>query len=133
MNEVKPKSAPGAGPAGDKEIEEGKMYAAIGYISILFLVPLLAAKDNAFARFHAKQGIVLTTVAIVAVVVLLILMVMFSLVPVLGWAICVILYLVVMAVCIGWSVLAIMGLVKALRGEYWKMPLFGGLAEKTNI
>ena len=40
-------------------MESNKLMAAISYIWILFLVPLFAAKDDAFARFHANQGLVL--------------------------------------------------------------------------
>jgi uncharacterized membrane protein len=119
--------------ADAKEIEEGKTYAAIGYISILFLVPLLAAKNNAFAQFHAKQSIVLTTGTVVAFVILWIMWFMFAFIPVVGWAMCLIIYLVVMALCIGWLVFMIIGFVKALQGEYWKMPLFADLAERIKV
>ena len=33
-----------------------KLLAALSYVSILFLVPLLFAQDDEFAKFHAKQG-----------------------------------------------------------------------------
>ncbi len=38
------------------DIARNKGIAIVGYISILFLVPLLAAKDSPFAQFHARQG-----------------------------------------------------------------------------
>ncbi|UCE26446.1 MAG: DUF4870 domain-containing protein [Candidatus Coatesbacteria bacterium] len=143
MNERKAKEEPEENPAqteraetpgGDaEEIEEGKTFAAIGYISILFLIPLLAARDNAFAQFHAKQAMVLTTGTIVAFVVLWIMWFMFAFIPVVGWVMCLIIYLVVMALCIGWLILAVMGFVKALQGEYWEMPLFADLAERISI
>ena len=143
MNERKAKEKPEEKPAPAKkvgtsgadadEIEEGKTFAAIGYISILFLIPLLAARDNAFAQFHAKQAMVLTTGTIIAFVVLWIMWFMFAFIPVVGWIMCFIIYLVVMALCIGWLVLAVMGFVKALQGEYWRMPLFADLAESVSI
>jgi uncharacterized membrane protein len=143
MNERKAKEKPegksapaekaGAPGVNAKDIEEGKAYAAIGYISILFLIPLLAAKDNAFAQFHAKQSMVLTTGTIVVFVILWIMWCMFALIPVVGWAMCFIIYLIVMALCIGWLVFAIMGFVKALQGEYWRMPLFADLGDTLNI
>lgn len=113
---------PDAPKADDKEIEEGKTFAAIGYLGILFLVPLLAAKDNKFAQFHAKQGMLVFIVGIVAVI----LSVVFLFIPCLGWAIALIL-------CLGWLVLAIMGIVKALQGEYWKMPVLGDWAEQLKF
>ena len=33
-----------------------KLLAALSYVSILFLLPLLFAQDDEFAKFHAKQG-----------------------------------------------------------------------------
>lgn len=33
-----------------------KLLAALSYVSILFLVPLLFAQDDEFTKFHAKQG-----------------------------------------------------------------------------
>lgn len=132
--------------AGDKEIEEGKTFAAIGYLGILFLVPLLAAKDNKFAKFHGKQGLVLFCAGIVcgiaAVVLLLILTVVFGVLggvlpgplscvgSALGTVIGLVIWVIVFG---GWVVLAVMGLINAFGGKYWKMPLFGGLAEKINI
>ena len=114
--------APDAPKADANEIEEGKTFAAIGYLGILFLIPLLAAKDNKFAQFHAKQGMMLFIVGIVVVI----LSVVFLFIPCIGWAIALIL-------CLGWLVLAIMGIVKSLQGEYWKMPVLGGWAEQLNI
>ena len=46
-------------PEVDKTIEDGKIWAFVGYWWILFLVPLLGKKDNKFASFHGKQGLVL--------------------------------------------------------------------------
>ena len=33
-----------------------KLLAALSYVSILFLIPLIFAQDDEFAKFHAKQG-----------------------------------------------------------------------------
>ena len=51
-------------PEVNKEIEDGKIWAFIGYWWILFLVPLLGKKDNKFALFHGKQGLVLFAFAV---------------------------------------------------------------------
>jgi len=42
-----------------KDIEENKSIAAFGYFGISFVMPLFAASDSDFARFHANQGAVL--------------------------------------------------------------------------
>lgn len=44
----------------DKAIQEAKSLVWMSYIGLLFLIPLLVLKDNRFAKFHAKQGLVLS-------------------------------------------------------------------------
>ena len=104
---------------GDQgDIEKNKGMAVLGYIGILCLIPLLAAKESKFAQFHAKQGLVLFLFEIVVGILYaipVINVVMFFI----GW----VLYILIL-------ILAIMGIVNALGGKYWKMPVFGGLAEK---
>lgn len=41
------------------DIEQNKMLALFSYIGVLFIIPLLAAPNSKYARFHANQGIVL--------------------------------------------------------------------------
>jgi len=51
---------PAGGEAPDPaDVEKNKVFAILAYIGILFLVPLLAAKDSKFARYHTNQGVVL--------------------------------------------------------------------------
>lgn len=46
--------------AQEKDLEENEnLFAALSYISILFIIPLLFKKDSKFAQFHGKQGLVL--------------------------------------------------------------------------
>lgn len=40
-----------------QEAEDGKILSIFAYI--IFLIPLLAARENKFAQFHANQGLVL--------------------------------------------------------------------------
>lgn len=94
----------------DKDVEENKGIAALSYVWILFLVPLLGKKDSKFAKFHAKQGLILFIISFATII------------PVLGW----ILFLVLVLV-------AIVGVVKALSGEWWKIPFVYDLSKKINI
>lgn len=41
------------------DIASNKVMAVISYIGILCLVPIFAAKESKFARYHANQGLVL--------------------------------------------------------------------------
>lgn len=102
-------------PQGDqKDIEENKVIAAIGYIWILCLVPLLLKKDSKFAQFHGKQGLILFIIDILGFVVYWI--------PFFGWLI-----------ALAFIILSILGILKALAGEYWEMPVIGQLAKKINL
>ena len=42
-----------------QDVQQNKVMAVLSYFGILVLVPLFAAKDSKFARFHANQGLVL--------------------------------------------------------------------------
>lgn len=57
-----PPIAPAPASAADPvraDIEQNKVYAVLAYLGILFLVPLLAAPNSPFARYHTNQGIIL--------------------------------------------------------------------------
>lgn len=98
----------------EKDIEEHKALAAIGYLFILFLVPLLGAKKSAFAQHHARQGL---AVALIGVVVMSI-NTLIGWVPILGW-------LLAMVLSLGWAILVIIGIVKAISGASWEVPVLG--------
>jgi len=105
-------------PAGGDEVEKGKGMAWLSYVGILWLVPLLAMKENAFAKFHVKQGIMLTIYGLAVGVV-------GGAIPILGW------FIIAPVGSIIVIVLAIMGIVNSLGGKYWKCPLgVAVLAEK---
>lgn len=101
-----------------QEVLDGKVYAILGYLWILCLVPLILKKENRFAMFHAKQGLVLFIGELVIGFV--------GIIPVLGW----------MILFFGtalFGILSLIGLVQALMGNYWKMPVVGDIAEKINF
>ena len=97
-----------------KDIEENKIIAAIGYVWILCLVPLILKKDSKFAQYHAKQGLVLFIIEVIGSFVFWI--------PLIGWLLGIFVL-----------VLAILGVVKALQGEYWEMPIVHDLSKKLNL
>lgn len=47
------------------DIDQNKVFAVLAYLGILFLVPLLAAPNSPFARYHTNQGIVLFLSALI--------------------------------------------------------------------
>ena len=38
------------------DVQSNKVMAILAYFGILFLIPLLAAKESAYARYHTNQG-----------------------------------------------------------------------------
>ena len=46
--------------------EEGRMAAILSYIPLLCFIPLLNMKDNKDARFHARQGVLLFLIELLA-------------------------------------------------------------------
>ncbi|HOI16174.1 MAG TPA: hypothetical protein PK036_07500 [Geobacteraceae bacterium] len=95
-----------------EDVEKNKVMAVLAYI--LFLIPLLAAKESKFAMFHTNQGLVLFLAAVAVNIV-------GGIIPILGWF--VILPLGNLLVFI----LAIMGIINAAKGEAKPLPLIGGI------
>ena len=51
---------PGSAEGFDaQDVAQNKIMAILSYFGILVLVPIFAAKESRFARFHANQGLVL--------------------------------------------------------------------------
>ena len=99
---------------GDQDVAKNKTIAALSYFGLLCLIPLLGKKHSKFAQFHAKQGVVLCGLEILCVLVYAI--------PLFGWMIA-ILFLVV----------SIVGIMKTLDGEYWKIPYIYDWSKKINL
>ncbi len=96
--------------------EKGKTLAWLAYIGILWLVPLLAMRENSYCKFHVKQGIMLTIWFVAAGII--------GAIPFLGW------FIILPLGYLFGLVMAIIGIIKSASGEYWKMPLLGELAAK---
>lgn len=115
-----------------EDIEKNKVLSLFSYLGVLVLVPLLAAKDSKFARFHINQGLTLLLAEIVFGIVWSILGGVFEFVrwsiaywvgAVLGGIVSVVfglLSLVPLA-------LAIIGIVDACSGKAKTLPLLGRL------
>lgn len=123
--------------AASKQLDTSKMLAALAYLGLLVLVPLLVNQDkkDRFIHYHTKQGVVLAGVGILLLVFRWILPggsfiyygIGFSY---LLWAA---VGLVVTLVQLAVVVLAIMGIVAALGGEKKPLPLIGDFAERLKI
>lgn len=92
------------------DVGANKSLAALSYIWILSVVLLLVKKDSQYVQFHAKQGTVLFAISV-----------FIGLIQPL-WP----LNIVIVAI-------AIVGLIRAYRGQAWEIPFVKDLASKINI
>lgn len=93
-----------------EDINKNKIFAILAYFGILVLVPIFAAKDSKFAKFHANQGLLLFIAEIAGSVI--------SIIPILGT-------LVSFVVSIACFALAIIGIINAAKGEAKELPVIG--------
>ncbi len=107
-----------------KEVEEGKIFAFLGvFLTIIgFLIVLLAKKENKYAMYYAKQGLVLFIAWVIVWVVAMVLI----FIPILGWLVMILLYICML-------VLWIIGWINALSGVEKPIPIIGKYAEKIKI
>jgi uncharacterized membrane protein len=102
--------------------------AYITFIPAIFFVLFEPFKRNRFIRFHAFQSIFLAGATIVAAIAMRILYSLLTLIPVLGYLMA---WLTSAVVLLGWVILWMVLLVKAVQGEAFKLPGIGSLAEKV--
>jgi uncharacterized membrane protein len=98
------------------EIKEGKFFAIISYIAFLSIVTLILKKDNKFALYHAKQGLVLFVMEVAAFIL--------SIIPLLGWLIGIFGYALFLLVSI-WAIM------QASLGLYCRLPVITKMSEKV--
>ena len=118
-----PPSLGGGVPPGVASSDRTLMIV-LSYLGVLALIPLLMKKEDREIQWHAKNGLVLTVAFIV-------ISIAWSLInnfmpASLGCA----LSFIGCAIWIGWLALSIMGIMKALKGERFRIPVVSDLADK---
>lgn len=102
----------------EQEIKEGKFFAIISYVSFLCIITLVLKKDNKFALYHARQGLVLFVMEVAAFIL--------SIIPLLGWLVGVFGYTLFLLVSL-WAIL------QAALGIYCRIPIITEISEKVVI
>lgn len=108
----------GSAKANIKVSTQSRIWGAMSYMWFLCFIPLFLKKSDDFAMFHAKQGLTIFVAWLFFLVI--------SIVPVLG-------HIVGFLGDVVLLVFAIMGMIHALSGEYWTMPLLGGAARDLEV
>ncbi|MBO5486661.1 MAG: hypothetical protein J5988_07010 [Eubacterium sp.] len=106
-----------------EDVSENKVFGILSYIGILVLIPIFAAKDSQYARFHSNQGLVLCIVEIALNIIVRV--ISFILSFVLGGVI--LASLLELAVAVVSLVFMILGIVNACSGEAKQLPIIGGV------
>ncbi|MDF1543907.1 MAG: hypothetical protein P1R58_02255 [bacterium] len=95
--------------------EEGRMAAIMSYIPVLCFIPLLNMRDNKEAHFHARQGMILFLIELIAVI--------FLIDGVSG-----LVFKGLLLIALG---LSCAGIYFALQGRNYRLPVVSDLAEKS--
>ncbi|MEQ8199410.1 MAG: hypothetical protein ABRQ27_15660 [Clostridiaceae bacterium] len=93
-----------------EDIEKNKTMAALAYI--VFFLPLIVCPNSRYGKFHANQGLVLLIVSVAGNIILRILP------SILEWTISSLFSIFIF-------ILAIMGIVSALKGNAKRLPVIG--------
>lgn len=96
----------------DRDAEENKTLAALGYLGPMVILPLILKPNSPFVRFHANQSIALLLFSVLCSIC--------NVVPFFGW----------MISAFGWGftlVNVFRGFFGALGGEKKKLPIVGDL------
>lgn len=98
------------------DIEQNKIMAVLAYLGFLILIPILAASNSKFARFHSNQGLVLLIFGFA-----------FSVLARLFFFIPLLTGLLSFVVSIAFIVFVIIGIVNAANGKAKELPLIGSI------
>ena len=115
--------------------------ATVGYVPLLFFLPLFVGTREPFARFHGRQSLVLFAAVVafniaVGVTDLVLGRVLGSMLligfffKVVAWLIH---YPTGFAVAVAYLVLVVIGIVQAATGQYWRIPVLGVYAERLKL
>ena len=104
------------------DIAKNKVLALFAYIGILFLIPLLAAPNSKFARFHTNQGLVL---AIAQFAWTFVSRIIVSAVGAVNETVSLIIGGVCSLVSIAFAVLTVIGIINAAKGTAKELPVIG--------
>lgn len=106
----------------EKDIEENRIFATLGYLGILVLVPIICAPKSPFARFHAGQSLNLIVFDIIyTIVAAIVTWLCFKVGKALGIIMLGIALLIAVLPLILWFV----GISNAAQGQAKELPVIG--------
>lgn len=117
----------------DADVQKNKGIALLSYLSLLFLIPLFAAKHSEYTRFHVRQGATLCAASLAYAIVQAVLMAILNSIfrPELTWfgyrqhPFVSLVGVILGLASIFFLVLAIIGIVNAATGKRAELPVIG--------
>ena len=131
-----PAPAQYAAPEVDEtqDAQDNKVMGILSYLGILCLVPFFTKKDSPFAMFHSKQGVNLCLLWVANYILSLILGLIKFTTTEYYWGVGVevkktpwFITMITSVIFIGIAVLAVIGIINAVKGEKKELPLIGGI------
>lgn len=98
------------------DVQEGKMFAVLSYLSFCCIIPLILKKNNRFVLHHGKQALVLF-VSQVALMILSVILPSWVIKPFMFISLC----------------FAFWGMIWSLRGLAIEIPLASRIADKIQL
>jgi len=117
-----------AGPTGFLKENVAGALAYVTFIPAVIFLRVKPYSQNHFVRFHSFQSIFFLVAGIVSAAAMRLIFSLLSLIPRFGYLLA---SLAVLVVVLGWVILWLVSMVKALQGELFKLPVIGGFAEKA--
>jgi uncharacterized membrane protein len=112
-------------PAADRFI------ALVGYVPFLFFVPVRFKRDSLFAQFHGRQSGVLFGLWLL--VTLILFLVLFFLPDAVQRNVSVYIFGVIFVLTGVYLLMAVIGMVKVLLGERYRMPVVADVALRLRL
>ncbi len=103
---------------------------AVCYLSIMVFIPILVKNKSEFLAKHCRQGFALFFAEVVLLLFLAAIEATIGRIPILGMLVSIILHLAFFLIFLTLSVL---GVLKALSGEEWQLPILDEFADKVPI
>ena len=106
------------------DIKSNRLMAVLSYLSVLVLIPVFAAKNSPYARFHAAQGVNLLILSVLWAIVSGIIG---AIVGAIGAVVLSVLWgIVFWVITIALVLMMVIGILGALQGRARELPLIGG-------
>ncbi len=114
-----------------KDIDDNIAMAVLAYFGILVLIPILAAKESKYARYHANQGLILFITSTIANAILVVISISSTVISALSLNLLALLIGTIIPVLISVGIgilmfaLMIIGIINAATGKAKQLPVIG--------